>query len=83
MSSKTLEVLKVVSTVCGESLEVIINMDADTHLKSCKLLAGVILSDTNHPLRSHLSPCISIHQNPCTQAKIGKFYNTLSNKYTM
>ena len=52
-------VLKAVCKVCGESFEVIINMLVDRHLKSCKLLAGVILSDTNHPLHSYLSPCIS------------------------
>ena len=52
-------VLKAVCKVCGESFEVIINMLVDRHLKSSKLLAGVILSDTNHPLHSYLSPCIS------------------------
>ncbi|CAH8658891.1 unnamed protein product [Schistosoma rodhaini] len=52
-------VLKAVCKVCGESFEVIINMLVDRHLKSCKLLAGVILSVTNHPLHSYLSPCIS------------------------
>ncbi|CAH8641697.1 unnamed protein product [Schistosoma rodhaini] len=52
-------VLKAVCKVCGESFEVIVNMLVDRHLKSCKLLAGVILSDTNHPLHSYLSPCIS------------------------
>ncbi|CAH8558016.1 unnamed protein product [Schistosoma bovis] len=52
-------VLKAVSKVCGESFEVIINMVVDRHLESCKLLAGVILSDTDQPLHSYLSPCIS------------------------
>ncbi|CAH8649887.1 unnamed protein product [Schistosoma mattheei] len=52
-------VLKAVSKVCGESFEVIINMVVDRHLKSYKLLASVILSHTNHPLHSYLSPCIS------------------------
>ncbi|CAI2734818.1 unnamed protein product [Schistosoma spindalis] len=50
--------LNAVSKVCGESFETIINMVVDRHLKSCKLLAGVILLDTNHPLHSYLSPCI-------------------------
>ncbi|CAH8485699.1 unnamed protein product [Schistosoma margrebowiei] len=35
-------VLKAVSKMCGESFEAIINMVVDRHLKSCKLLAGVI-----------------------------------------
>ncbi|VDO81540.1 unnamed protein product [Schistosoma margrebowiei] len=52
-------VLKAVSKMCGESFEAIINMVVDRHLKSCKLLAGVALSDTNHLLHSYLSPCIS------------------------
>lgn len=43
---------------CGESFKVIINMVMDRHLKFCKLLAHVILSNTNHPLHSHLSPYI-------------------------
>ncbi|CAH8494637.1 unnamed protein product [Schistosoma mattheei] len=49
-------VLKAVSNVCGESFDVIINMVVDRHLKSCKLLAGVILSDTNYPIHSYISP---------------------------
>ncbi|KAH9583690.1 hypothetical protein MS3_00008019 [Schistosoma haematobium] len=49
----------VVSKMCVESFEVIINMFMDRHLKSCKLLIGVILSDANHLFHSHLSPCIS------------------------
>ncbi|VDO55917.1 unnamed protein product [Schistosoma margrebowiei] len=52
-------VLKALSKMCGEYFEVIINMVVDRHLKSCKLLADVILSDTNYPLHSYLSPCIS------------------------
>ena len=52
-------VLKAFSKVCGESFQVIIDMVVDRHLKSCKLLSGCILSDTNHPLHSCLSPCIS------------------------
>ncbi|CAH8590013.1 unnamed protein product [Schistosoma haematobium] len=52
-------VLKAVNKMCSESLEVIINMVVDRHLKSYKLPVGVILSDTNHPLHSYLSPCIS------------------------
>ncbi|CAH8460583.1 unnamed protein product [Schistosoma guineensis] len=51
-------VLKAVNKVCGESFEFILNMVVDRHLKSGKLLTGVILSDTNHPLHSYLSPCI-------------------------
>ncbi|VDO56207.1 unnamed protein product [Schistosoma margrebowiei] len=52
-------VLRAVTKVCGEPFEVIINMVVDRHPKSCKLLVGVILSDTNHPFHSYLSPCIS------------------------
>ncbi|CAH8591943.1 unnamed protein product [Schistosoma margrebowiei] len=52
-------VLKAVSKMCGESFEVIINMVVDRHLKSCKLLAGVILSDTSHPIHPYISPSIS------------------------
>ncbi|CAH8492714.1 unnamed protein product [Schistosoma haematobium] len=70
-------VLKALSKMCGESFEVIINMVVDRHLKSCKLLASVILSDTNHPLHSYLAPCISSGRTRRNHIKI----HALKKKY--
>lgn len=56
-----LRVLKAVSMVFGESLEFIVNTVVDRHIKCCKLLAGVILLDANHPFHSYLSPYIYIY----------------------
>lgn len=57
--------------VYGESFEVITDMVVDRHLKSCKLMACVVLTDTSYPFRLYIPPrlppgrtrrqCIRIH----------------------
>lgn len=44
-------VFEAIGRVCGEYFEVIIDMVVNRHLKSCKLLTGAVLSDTNHSPR--------------------------------
>lgn len=45
--------------VYGESFEVITDMVVDRHLKSCKLMASVVLTDTSYPFRLYIPPRLS------------------------
>nr|CAH8864496.1 unnamed protein product [Trichobilharzia regenti] len=51
--------LKVVSRVSSLPLSQLVNILVDRHMDSCEKWAKSILSDSQHPLHSQLSPCIS------------------------